>query len=140
MLEEHGMHKRFGAGETIFTKGDPGDFMYVVESGKVEIVGLSDGHEVKLSTLGADEIFGEMALFGGAPRSATARAVEDTELRAIGQDDVDALVPDPLAWKLLSVLSQRLRDVDGKLSYLTAQSDLRRDQVMDLYDFRSRYG
>jgi CRP-like cAMP-binding protein len=140
VLEEHGDYQKFAAGDIIFVKGEPASEMFVIDTGSVEIVGHSDGHDVTLSKLGPEDIFGEMALFGGGPRSATARAVEDTGVRVIAEQDIDSLVPDPLARRLLGVLSQRLRDVDGKLSHMTAQGDIRREHVMDLYDFRSRYG
>jgi CRP-like cAMP-binding protein len=139
-LEEHGTRREYGSGDLIFAKGEEGSEMYVIESGKVEIVGHSDERDVRLGTLGPDDLFGEMALFGHAPRSATARALEDTTVRAIKQDDIDDLVTDPVARKLIRVLSQRLREVDARLSRLIADGELRREHVMDLFDFRARYG
>jgi CRP-like cAMP-binding protein len=140
VLEEHGTYKRFAAGETIFERGDEGRQMYVVDSGEVEIVSVSDGHEVRLSVLGPEDIFGEMALFGDRPRSATARALVSSGLRVIDEEEIFKLVPDPLARRLLMVMSQRLNDVDVRLAQLSAETELTREGVMDIRGSRSRYG
>lgn len=71
------------AGDTLFDEGDPGDAMYVVASGRVEISrSLAREHTV-LAVLGPSDLLGEMALITGEPRSATARATCDTRLIAI---------------------------------------------------------
>ena len=71
--------RRFRAGETIFHEGDPGDAMHVIASGRAKIsIESLDGEEAILVTLGPGEVFGELVLLDGAPRSATAVAVEPT--------------------------------------------------------------
>ncbi len=140
VLEEHGTHKRFAAGETIFKAGDEGQHMYVVDSGEVEIINVSEGREMRLSVLGPEEIFGEMALFGGGPRSATARAMTDCGVREIDRGDILKLVPSAIARRLLAVMSERLHDVDVRLANLSAATELSREQVLDLRDSRIRYG
>jgi len=140
VLEEHGTYKRFAAGETIFENGDEGQQMYVVDSGQIEIVGGSGEHEVRLSALGPEEIFGEMALFGGGVRSATARALVDCGVRVIDKEDIYKIVRDPLARRLLADVGQRLHDVDVRLAQLSAQTELSREQVVDVRDSRSRFG
>jgi Cyclic nucleotide-binding domain len=76
--------------------GDLGDALYIVAHGNVEILasGLrpaegSGGSGEAITQLGARHAFGEMALLSGGPRTATIRAVEDTELMNIGKDDFD---------------------------------------------------
>lgn len=69
--------KRFAAGELIFNEGDPGDEAYVIESGRVSIYKNVNDAEVVLGELGANGIFGEMALIDGQPRMASAAAIED---------------------------------------------------------------
>lgn len=140
VLEEHGTYKRFAAGETIFRSGDEGTQMYVIDSGEVEIVSGDDEHAVRLTVLGPEEIFGEMALFGGGTRSATARALVDSGVRVIEEEDIFKIVRDPLARRLLAVMGQRLNDVDVRLAHLSAQTELNREQVMEVRDSRSRFG
>lgn len=140
VLEEHGNYRSFSAGEIVFKQGDEGEHMYVVDSGHVEIVVDSGGHELQLSVLGPEEIFGEMAIFGGETRSATARAVDKCGVREISQEDVYKFVHDPLARKLLRVMGARLRDVDAKLLRLRDEAEVSGAQLSELLASRSRYG
>ena len=66
----------FGAGETVFEKGDRGDSLYIIVSGRVQV---TDGGRL-LNELGEGAIFGELALLEPAPRSATVRAAESAHL------------------------------------------------------------
>src|ERR1700722_16226498 len=84
------------AGEILFRAGDPGDALYIVAHGKVEVLancpppaGAGGG---AIAVLGEGHAFGEMSLLSGGPRSATIRAVEDTGLLKIGKDDFNQLV------------------------------------------------
>ena len=83
LLERHTIPK----GEVIFHKGDPGDAMYVIESGRVQI-SLQDeaGREVVLRHYGPGQIFGEMSLLDESPRSATATAVEPMAVMILPRD------------------------------------------------------
>jgi CRP/FNR family cyclic AMP-dependent transcriptional regulator len=66
-------------GQVIFHQDDPGGAVYVIEQGCVKVVLSSlDGEELLLRVLGEGEIFGELALLDGRPRSATVIALEDT--------------------------------------------------------------
>jgi CRP/FNR family transcriptional regulator, cyclic AMP receptor protein len=72
--------RRFRRGEVIFHQGDPGDALHVILAGRVKISSPSDtGVEAILTTLRPGEFFGALALIDGAPRSATATAVEPAE-------------------------------------------------------------
>ena len=85
--------RRFRRGEVIFHQGDPGDALHIVASGAVKIVLESvDGEEAILVTLGAGDPFGELALLDGAPRSASAVAVEATETLSLGRPALRALM------------------------------------------------
>ena len=72
----------------VFAKGDPGDGFYVIESGRVAV--LDDGREIR--RMGPGEAFGEIALLRSVPRTATVRAVEDTELGTLSGPDFLAAV------------------------------------------------
>ncbi len=73
--------KEYAAGATIFTEGDPGDEMYVVLDGEIEI---QIGKDL-LKFAGPGHLFGEMALIEGSARSATAVAKSDCRLAAIDE-------------------------------------------------------
>ena len=72
--------RRFRRGEVIFHIGDPGDALFVIVSGEVKISLPSEtGDEAILATLRDGDVFGELALLDGAPRSASATAISPTE-------------------------------------------------------------
>jgi CRP-like cAMP-binding protein len=75
----------------VVTQGDPGDAFYVIARGEVEIVAADAVGERRMRTLGEGEYFGELALLGDAPRSATVRTLQPTELLRLGRDDFVAL-------------------------------------------------
>ena len=72
--------RSYRRGEVIFHQGDPGDALHVVAGGRVKIVLLSpDGDEAIVATLHPGDFFGELTLIDGAPRAATATAVEPVQ-------------------------------------------------------------
>jgi zinc transporter ZupT len=105
-------------GEILFEAGDPGDALYIIARGKVEV--MSDGSPGAaaggaIAQLGQGNAFGEMSLLSGGVRTATIRALEDTDLLKIGKDDFDRLVAaDP-----------QLADAVKRISHQRAISNLR---------------
>ncbi len=76
-----GRPMRFGPGETIVREGEPGDSLFLLLSGEVEVRKRgADGSEAAVAVLPAGEVFGEMTLLLDAPRSATVRAAAETDL------------------------------------------------------------
>ncbi len=74
----------YKAGEIIFRQAYPSDVAYVIESGRVEIFKeTEEGREEHVIFLGPGEMFGEYGVLDDAPRSASARAVEDTVVNTI---------------------------------------------------------
>lgn len=72
--------------EVLFNKGDLGDALYVVESGRVKMVGTDkDGQEVVFNQVGAGAVIGEMALIDQQPRSAGVIALGEVELLKLSQ-------------------------------------------------------
>jgi CRP-like cAMP-binding protein len=98
-------------GETIFHKGDMGDSLYIIISGKLRV--HDDDH--LLSYLGESDVFGEMALLDSEPRVASVTAVEPTHLLRLDQGPFYELITDrpEVAIGLIRVLSRRLRDTDA---------------------------
>ena len=79
--------RRFRRGEVIFHVGDPGDALFLIASGAVKITLPSEtGEEAILTTLQPGEVFGELSLLDGAPRSATAVALEATETMVLQRE------------------------------------------------------
>jgi signal transduction histidine kinase len=105
--------RTFAAGQEIFREGDPGDGLYVVNSGRVEISGrlTSDQRQV-FSQIGPGEIFGEMAIIEHLPRSASATAVAPTTVTFLDRTNMQALIErsPALSAALLQLVSHRLRE------------------------------
>ncbi len=104
--------------EAIVRQGEPGDCMYVVQAGEVEVVQAADGGEQRLALLSAGEFFGEMAVFEQEVRSATVRAVGEARVLRVDKRTLFRRIQeDPLlAVSLLETLSHRLRARDAKLA------------------------
>ena len=102
----------FAADETIFQFGDPGDAMYVLRSGEVELsVKTKTGEQMFLERPVAGDFFGEISLLDEGPRTATARCVKDVEAIEIDRGDLDELfrLKPAAAMDLLAATGRRLR-------------------------------
>lgn len=83
---------KFPAGAVIFKEGDKPDGVYFVISGGVEIAHTSAGAKAVLAKLGANAVFGEMALIDNQPRSATVTTIAPTECMKGTTDNFNALM------------------------------------------------
>jgi CRP/FNR family cyclic AMP-dependent transcriptional regulator len=104
--------RRFRRNEVIFHAGDPGDSLFIVESGSVKIVLASpEGDEAIIATLHRGDFFGELAVLDGAERSATAVALEPAELYALSRGPFLELVDTQAGLRaaLLTSLAVELR-------------------------------
>lgn len=104
----------------IFLKGDPGDALYILKQGRVKISVLSsEGKDLILNIYGVGEVFGEMSLFDGLPRSAAATALENTEVLILARPIFENLLTEvpQLAMNIIALLSRRLR-------YTTEQTEM----------------
>jgi CRP-like cAMP-binding protein len=106
----------YDAGSAIFKQGDPGEAMYFIVDGAVDIVHDRDGNVRRLARLGPHEFFGEMALITGRPR--TASAVAKTAVRLVSVDKnafISKIKSKPdLGFFIVQVLASRLRALVGK--------------------------
>jgi CRP/FNR family cyclic AMP-dependent transcriptional regulator len=104
--------RRFRRNEVLFHQGDPGDSLFIVTSGAVKITLPSEeGDEAILATVRPGAFFGELALLDGAPRSATAVAMEPTETLVLPRDRFRLLIDTEPATRdaLLAALAGELR-------------------------------
>ncbi len=104
--------QRFAAKDVVFLKGDPGDSLYAIVSGRVGITTTSEGgKEIFLNILGPGEVFGEIALLDGKERTAGARALDPAELLRVDQADfLPFLERNPtLSIRLMRILCERIR-------------------------------
>jgi len=109
LAEEHA----YAANTVVFEEGTPGNGLYVVAEGEVEISASLDGGPYRLvSRLGPGAPFGEMAFIEGKPRSATARTAKPTRVLFLPTPGLQAILEKhpPLATAFLKQLSHRLRD------------------------------
>jgi len=105
----------FKAGETIFLQGSPGDTMMAVVSGNVRIsVPSADGREIVLAILQDNDVFAEIAMLDGKPRTADAHAVTACTIATLARRDVlGHFARHPENWlSLVEVLCERLRRTD----------------------------
>jgi len=106
------------AGALVFAEGAPGDALYIIDNGQVEIVSDSRSGSFVLARLGADEFFGEMALLSGRPRSSAARTANHTNLWVLYRSDFDDLVNryPTISLAMSKILSQRLEEMDRRFT------------------------
>ena len=118
----HNMHpRRFAKDEVIFHREDPASHLYVVATGTVKIsIPDEGGREVLVALYRGGDVFGELALFDNAPRSATVTALSETVLYALsGEDFFAVLERNPKAMRrLLALLARIVRRVSGQVGDL----------------------
>ena len=134
--------RSFAAGQTVFFQGDPGNAVYIIESGQVRIyVHGEDGQEVSMLICGPGDLFGEMSLLDQQPRSATATALEDSVLLAMTADDFyhHLRQSHQLALNLMLTLSTRVRQTTEAVESL-ATLDVNRRLVKKLLQLSQRQG
>ncbi len=92
-LAEENVERVYAAGEPVICQGDPGDSLFVIMSGRVEVTVVREGApSVRLATLEEADYFGEMSLMTGAPRSATVAALVETRLLEVGHESFRRLL------------------------------------------------
>ena len=125
------------AGETLFKEGQPGDFMYVLLEGQIDVL----VHEQRVGTFEAVEIFGEMALIDAQPRSATVVTKTDCKLARMDQNRFKYLIQQKpeFAIDVMRMLVERIRWMDtlaqehrmsGSVDTLKTREQLRRVKTL----------
>jgi len=102
----------FKSGEVVFEAGSLSDCAYLVEEGKFEVSRLCNGRKQVIGILKEKDIFGEMGMIDGQPRSATVTALEKSRVSLITQECFNSMeMTNPEAlMPLLRVLTARIRD------------------------------
>ncbi len=113
--------KLYPAGEVIIRQGEVGHSMFVIQSGKAEVIKSSEGHEICLAELGEGDFFGEMDLFGKETRTATVRTLTETRVLTIDQKLLlRKIQEDPsLGFRIIQKMSARVRDLEDDLMCAT---------------------
>ena len=113
--------RRIPKDTVVFFENEEGDFFFMILDGRIKVTILGDdGREVILSVLGAGDFFGEMALLDNEPRSATAIAIEETELLSLHRTDFQTVLSDnrSITTALIRSLTARLRRANHQISTL----------------------
>ena len=112
----------FQKGNVIFEEGDKEAFMCVIFTGKVNILKESGNENKLITSIDAGRLFGEMSLIDGSPRSATAKAYEDTVLIVLTKQEFSRILDEKprmgakILQKIATVMSYRLRETTGVLA------------------------
>ncbi len=110
--------RRLAAGDTLFRVGEPGESLYVVRAGEIELfIKDTAGQRIPLAIVGAGEVFGELALLDRSPRTATAIALAEAELLELDRDDLLLLfgTSPSAALRLLAAMGRMTRKADELL-------------------------
>ncbi len=120
-------HLSVDSGQIILRQGEAGHYCYLIESGRVEISEERQGQSRALTVLGPGSLFGETSLLTGAPRNATARALEPVELLSLSRTDfLQILLKDRVTRsRIFSLLSLRdyPRQAEGMMSESHREED-----------------
>ena len=110
----------YRSGETIIRQGEIGEHMYVIQSGRVEVVKEGESSQVKLAELGEGDFFGEMALFDRDVRSATVRPLGEARVLTIDKKMfLRKIHEDPsLAFRVMEKMSGRIRELNEQVAGL----------------------
>jgi CRP-like cAMP-binding protein len=114
-------------GEIVFDEGDPGDHLYVIQSGEVELVRETPEQQRVVARVGAGDFFGELGLVLGGERTSRAVAVSTTRLIALDRDTLEGMCLDQpeIAIRMIRVLVSRLIEAERRLAVLGADDLLR---------------
>jgi signal transduction histidine kinase len=126
LLRQQCVERELPSGAELFKEGDPGDGIYVIRSGQVQISALIEQKERRvLGRLGPGDFFGEMAVLDSEPRSATATTEQPTSLYFIPRESMLALLETSprLAVRLVREFSQRMRDFNRRYIQESLQAE-----------------
>jgi CRP-like cAMP-binding protein len=132
---------RYRRGERIFSEDSSGECLYVLVSGRVKIYSSAGTRSKTFALLEPGDFFGEMALLGEPTRSASARAILDTELLVLQRKDFRRFLKadSVLTLTVLKTLCSRLRRADKEIEMLSFQNVVGRTAIT-LTELETKYG
>lgn len=133
LLDDHGRSElaaqldavRFAAGESIFNYGDPGDAIYVISSGEVEIFFKNDtGERIVIEVATRGDFFGELSLLDNGYRSASVLALQDTDALRLDRDDLKKflMLRPEASMDLLAAMGRRQRATVERLRHTASRN------------------
>ncbi len=130
-LPDNSLTKTFSNDTMIFSENEPGEELYIIQQGKVQITKLINDKEILLATLKESDIFGEMALLENKPRTASAIASGDVLLLAVNKQNFEIMVVQKpqIAVRLIQLLSERIW-----LAYKQLENLLIKTPIARIYD------
>ena len=132
--------QRFEPGQCIIRQGDPGDTAYIITDGRVRVTRTEDGVPQFVAELATGDVFGEMAVFGNRPRSATVTAVTPTVLRMVtAQQFKEHLGLDSWMKVFVKALTDRFAQKDLAESF-ARKSMQQQELVLSLYRLMALHG
>ena len=105
--------------DVVFAQDDPAEELFIVRSGRIAIAQRSvDGRQTMVALMEREDLFGDMPLFDGRPRSAEARALEQSQLVGVPYEPIRAVLAQQpeLLWSVVSMLAGRLRATNAALA------------------------
>lgn len=132
LFEKYG--QTTSAGKVIFHEGESGDRMFIIQSGRVRISKMIDGREHELATLEKGDFFGEMAIVSRIDRTATATAVNATQLLAFDRQGFMGMIEKnaKIALNVIDKLCRRLENANSQIQ-LMFQRNQRSLIALNLY-------
>ena len=118
LFEKYG--RTVEAGKVIFNEGDVGEHMYIIQSGRVRISKMIDGREHELAVLEKGDFFGEMAIVSRISRTATATAVNSTQLLAFDRQGFMGMIEKnaKIALNVIDKLCRRLQNANSQIQQM----------------------
>jgi len=107
----------FKPGDVVMQQGDPGDSAYIVLAGEADVYVSTPSGELKVATLGVNDIIGEIAILIDIPRTATVRAVEELTTLQISKDHFFRLMTEvpEMGIEVMKELARRLERTTADL-------------------------
>src|ERR1044072_774938 len=116
--------KKLGKNDILFREGDPSDAMYVIKAGRIAITKAKGSGEIILAEKVNGEMLGEMGFFDNKPRSAGAKATQDSEVISLPFASLHAQFKTFPEWlkAMVKTINAHLRDANTRIKNLEAVS------------------